>query len=114
LRIRRESAGSSVQRDRTTVRRTAVATPHGDLTFRRPVPYGPGQSVLGDLDLPESIRMSLGPLLVEPFVLDTTVPPPGDDDQRHRNARKADESKPALRPVHIGDDGLDLVREEVG
>jgi len=42
------------------------------------------------------------------------MPPPHTDNQHRRKPREAGQTKPALRPVHIGHDGCDLIREEVG
>ena len=42
------------------------------------------------------------------------MPSPHTDNQHRRKHQEAGETKPALHPVHIGRDGGDLIREEVG
>ena len=42
------------------------------------------------------------------------MPAPHADAQHHDEPQEARERQPALHPVHVGDDGFDLIREIVG
>lgn len=77
------------------------------VTFRLgPAPSGSPRS--------RSRQVPLGSFPVQPQLPDATIPPPHADDQRCRNHDEAGQTKPAFRPVDVGHDGFDPIREEVG